>query len=98
MKTDEADYLMRSLTEQGKRIGRPRASERPEFSKMFAAVAERIGLDGLSRRQAARGLAIGYAALKTLLDTQLQSLDQGGSLLPPETAEYHWNDYAEVLH
>jgi transposase len=89
---------MERARQQGKRIGRPRVSERPEFPQRFAAVAERIGSGALSRRQAARELAIGYATLKRLLDTHLQPLDQSGALLPPATAEYHCNDYAEVLH
>ena len=54
--------------QQGKRIGRPRVSERHEFEQRFAAVVRRIGLGGLSRRQAARELGIGYATLKRLLD------------------------------
>jgi hypothetical protein len=58
---------------QGKRIGRPRVNERPEFEKRFAAVVERIGPGGISRRQAARELGIGYATLKRLLDSQERS-------------------------
>ena len=85
---------MERARQLGKRIGRPRVSERPGFPQRFAAVAERIGSGELSRRQAAKELAIGYATLKRLLDTQLQSLDQSGALLPPATAEYHCNDYA----
>ena len=56
--------------QQGKRIGRPRVNERPEFEQRFAAVAQRIGSGGLSRNQAARELGIGYATLKRLLDTR----------------------------
>ena len=56
---------MERARQQGKRIGRPRVSERPEFAQRFAAVVERIGPGGLSRRQAAKELAIGYATLKT---------------------------------
>ena len=55
--------------QQGKRIGRPRVSERPEFEQQYTAVVERIGPGGISRRQAARELGIGYATLKRLLDT-----------------------------
>ena len=55
---------------QGKRIGRPRVSERPEFEQRLAKVVERIGPEGISRRQAARELGIGYATLKRLLDSQ----------------------------
>ena len=59
---------MERARQQGNRIGRPRVSERPEFEQRFAAVVERIGLGGVSRRQAARELGIGYATLKRLLD------------------------------
>ena len=47
---------MERARQHGKRIGRPRVSERPEFEQQFTAVAERIRLGGLSRRQAAREL------------------------------------------
>ena len=59
---------MERARQQGKRIGRPRVSERPEFEQRFTKVVERIGPGGLSRRQAARELGIGYATLKRLLD------------------------------
>ena len=53
---------------RGKRIGRPKVTEREGFLQRFEAVVERVGPGGLSRRQAARELAIGYATLKRLLD------------------------------
>jgi transposase len=59
---------MERARQQGKRIGRPRVRERPEFEQRFTAVVERIGPGGLSQRQAARELAIGSATLKRLLD------------------------------
>ena len=65
---------MERARQQGKRIGRPRVSERPEFEQRFATVVQRIGLGGLSRRQAAQELGIGYATLKRLLDSQGMSL------------------------
>ena len=61
---------MERARQRGKRIGRPRVRERPEFEQRFAAAVQRIGLGGLSRRQAARELGIGYATLKRLLDSQ----------------------------
>ncbi len=64
---------MERAREQGKRIGRPRVSDRPEFEHRFIAVVERIGSGGLSRRQAARELGIGFATLKRLLDCQENS-------------------------
>ena len=59
---------MEQARQRGKRIGRPRVSERPEFEQRFTAVVERIGLGGISRRQAAQELGIGYATLKRMLD------------------------------
>ena len=80
---------MERARHQGKRIGRPRVSERPEFENQFAAVVERIGPGGLSRRQAARELGIGYATLKRLLDSQGISLTKPSTLHPlkPDTGE-----------
>ena len=60
-------------------------------SQRLAEVTERIGPGGLSRRQAARELAIGYATLKRLLDAELQPLGHGSS-------GCERNAYAEVLH
>ena len=60
----------------GKRIGRPSVTEREGFSQRFEAVVERIEPGGISRRQAARELAIGYATLKRLLDARLQVSDE----------------------
>ena len=68
---------MERAREQGKRIGRPRVSERPEFEQEFTKVVERIGPGGLSRRQAARELSIGYATLKRLLENQHQRNTKG---------------------
>lgn len=56
----------------GKRIGRPRVTERPEFTLNLANVMERLNLGEISRNQAARELAIGYATLKRILDKQRQ--------------------------
>ena len=60
---------------QGKRIGRPRVTDRRGFSRRFGAVLERIVAGNISRRQAARELGIGYATLKRLIDAQ----DIGGA-------------------
>ncbi len=64
---------MEQARQQGKRIGRPPVSERPEFEQRFTAVVACIGPEGISRRQAARELGIGYATLKRLLDTHGRS-------------------------
>jgi len=59
---------MERARRQGKRIGRPRVKVRPEFPQRFADITERIRSGLLSRRQAAKQLSIGYAALKRYLD------------------------------
>src|SRR5918992_925985 len=64
---------MERARQQGQRIGRPRVRERPQFEQRFIEVVEGIGPGGLSRRQAARELGIGYATLKRLLDAQGRS-------------------------
>ena len=64
---------MERARQQGKRIGRPRVNERPEFAQRFAQVVERLDAGGLSRRKAARELDIGYATLKRLLDARWQA-------------------------
>jgi len=58
---------------QGKRIGRPKVIEQDGFLQRFQMVVSRIGEEGISRRQAARELNIGYATLKRLLDANLDS-------------------------
>ena len=65
---------MERARQQGKRIGRPRVSERPEFEQLYTKVLELLGSGGLSRRQAARELGIGYATLKRLLDSNEKEL------------------------
>jgi transposase len=62
---------MERAREQGKRIGRPSVTERDGFSQRFMAAVERLEQGEISRRQAARELAIGYATLKRLLDARL---------------------------
>ena len=54
---------------QGKRIGRPRVTDRRGFKKRFGAVLERLSAGDISRRQAAEELGIGYATLKRLIDS-----------------------------
>jgi len=60
---------------EGKRIGRPKVIEQDGFLPRFQEVVSRIGEDGISRRQAARELNIGYATLKRLLDANWGPLD-----------------------
>ena len=61
---------MERARQRGKRLGRPRVSERPEFEQRFTEVLERIKSEELSRTKAAKELGIGYATLKRLLDAQ----------------------------
>lgn len=61
---------MKRARESGKRIGRPRVFERPQFTEHFETTVNRLNLGVLSRRQAAKELAIGYATLKRLLDSK----------------------------
>jgi transposase len=92
---------MERAREQGKRIGRPRVTERPEFLQQFAAVIQRISPGGLSRRKAAKELAIGYATLKRLLDARNQPPDLcADESLPPPVGVClaDGNSYAEVLY
>jgi DNA invertase Pin-like site-specific DNA recombinase len=53
---------------QGKRIGRPRVTERREFERRFGAILESLDAGDISRHKAAEELGIGYATLKRLLD------------------------------
>ena len=55
---------------QGKRIGRPKVTERRGFKRRFGAILERLSDGNISRRRAAQELGIGYATLKRLLDAE----------------------------
>ena len=55
---------------QGKRIGRPRVTDKRGFKKRFGAILERLKRQEISRRRAAEELGIGYATLKRLLDAE----------------------------
>ena len=55
---------------QGKRIGRPRVTDRRGFKNRFGAILERLKSGEISRREAADELGIGYATLKRLLDAE----------------------------
>ena len=90
---------MERARQQGRRIGRPKVTERPQFPQRFASVVDRIGPAGLSRRQAAKELAIGYATLKRLLDARSANTGRcaGNGDLPADPKGYeNQNMYAEV--
>lgn len=78
---------MKQARESGKRIGRPRVFERPQFAEHFETTVTRLNLGELSRRQAAKELTIGYATLVRLLKSE--------SKLPETMIE---KTYAEVVH
>jgi DNA invertase Pin-like site-specific DNA recombinase len=54
---------------QGKKIGRPRVTDRRGFQDRYKTILERLRAGDISRRRAAKELGIGYATLKRLLDT-----------------------------
>ena len=61
---------------QGKKIGRPKVTDRKGFTGRLEAVSERLGTGEISRRQAAKDLGIGYATLKRLLDSSPSDVSQ----------------------
>ena len=90
---------MERARQQGRRIGRPKVTERPLFLQRFASVVDRIGPTGLSRRQAAKELAIGYATLKRLLDARSANTGRcagNGDLTADLKGYENQNMYAEV--
>ena len=54
---------------QGKRIGRPRVTDKRGFKTRYQAMLALLNNREVSRRQAARQLGVGYASLKRLLDS-----------------------------
>jgi len=80
---------MQRARESGKRIGRPRVFERPQFSEHFETTMNRLDLGTLSRRQAAKELGIGYATLKRLLDNKSEQSELAATIE---------KTYAEVIH
>lgn len=58
---------------QGKRMGRPRVTDRRGFLPRYRAILERLSAGDISRRRAAKELGIGYATLKRLLDSEFPS-------------------------
>ncbi len=61
---------MERARRQGKRIGRPKVSDRRGFWRRFDPVLKRLLAGEISKRQAATELGIGYATLKRLLDAR----------------------------
>jgi DNA invertase Pin-like site-specific DNA recombinase len=88
---------MERAREQGKRIGRPSVTERDGFPQRFAAVVERLEQGEISRRQAAREMAIGYATLNRLLDARRTSEENKQRTLVAVTAWSDGNDYDDIM-
>jgi putative DNA-invertase from lambdoid prophage Rac len=59
---------MERAKREGKRVGRPKVTDRRGFDSRFKTVMERLKSGEVSRRSAAKELGIGYATLKRLLD------------------------------
>ncbi len=59
----------------GRRIGRPRVTERRWFTTRFKTILERLRREEVSRRAAARELEIGYTTLKRLLDAEADAAE-----------------------
>lgn len=70
---------MDRATRQGKRIGRPRVTDRQGFERRYKTILERLSNGEISRRRAAKELGIGYATLKRLLDGEV--LQNGDALV-----------------
>ena len=60
---------------QGKRIGRPKVTERKGFKGRLETIMHRLDVGDISRRKAAKELGIGYATLKRLLDSRAEGSD-----------------------
>ena len=60
---------MERAAQQGKKIGRPRVTDRRGFHTRYKTILERLSCGEISRRRAAKELDIGYATLKRLLDS-----------------------------
>jgi hypothetical protein len=91
---------MERARQQGKRIGRPSVTERDGFSQRFVAVVKRLEQGSISRRQAARDLAIGYATLKRLLDARQWPSDESGQdtlALAAITTFDAWKEYDDIF-
>jgi len=79
---------MERARQMGKRIGRPRVTEREGFPQRFAAVVERIEPGGLSPQQAAKELDISFTTLRRLLDGGMLSETLGGTT-PGANSVFH---------
>jgi hypothetical protein len=83
---------MERARKAGKRIGRPSVRERDGFAERFEEVSARIGPGGLSLRQAARELDIGFATLKRLLDAGMPSVASSKATDKPDFVDLNGAD------
>jgi transposase len=88
---------MERARQQGKHIGRPRVTDRPEFAQRYASTLTLIGLGELTLSQAARKLDIGYTTLKRLMDDKFPRSQNEVGLLLPVASSSSRNTLAEVL-
>ena len=88
---------MERARQQGKHIGRPRVTDRPEFAQRFSATMELIRLGELTLSQAARQLDIGYATLKRVMNSQIPSSQHEDEILSSVACTTSRNEHAEVL-
>ena len=89
---------MQRARESGKRLGRPRVFERPQFAEHFDTIVERLALGIISRPKAAKELGIGYATLKRLLDNRFSPIQNKIEPSSLPQVEDDCNKLAEVLH
>jgi len=59
---------MERARKQGRKIGRPRVTDRKGFNTRYKIVLERLKKGDISKRKAAKELGIGHAILNRLLD------------------------------
>src|SRR5918999_6507659 len=71
---ERAKAGMERARRQGRKIGRPKVTDRKGFSHRFGDILERLIQGDISRRQAAKELKIGYATLKRLLDAHARDV------------------------
>ncbi len=61
---------MERARKEGRKIGRPRVTDRKGFNTRYKTILERLADGDISRRKAAKELGIGYATLKRLIDSR----------------------------
>jgi DNA invertase Pin-like site-specific DNA recombinase len=78
---------------EGRKIGRPRVTDRRAFNQRFGAILERLSQGLVSRRKAAQELGIGYATLKRLLDDDARL----GYAVQSRISQIYFDRYIEAV-